>query len=450
MSDISVNTMSIARACHHRDMSESDHTVCVDMGAFIDASPSPYHAVATAAERLTAAGYAELSERDEWQPGPLRGFVRRGGSLVAWRLGDSDGGFRIVGAHTDSPNLRVKPRPDSGRAGFAQVGVEIYGGALLNSWLDRDLGISGRVALMNDDDSVPEERLVRIDRPVLRVPQLAIHLDREIREQGLKLDKQTHMAPIWRQGPAHEGAFIEWLGAETGFEPDRVRGFDLMAHDLTPSTLLGGSDEFFAAPRIDNLASCHGAVAALLGSRPDEASDTNATSVICLFDHEEVGSVSATGAAGVLLPRTLERIHGLHGESPTSLSVALARSACISADGAHATHPNYAERHEPDHRIHLNGGPVIKRNANARYATDATGQAIAEEACRRADVPFQLFVNRTDLACGSTIGPVTAAQLGITTVDLGMPQLSMHSARELCGSDDPAHMVASLSAFLSV
>jgi aspartyl aminopeptidase len=276
------------------------------------------------------------------------------------------------------------------------------------------------------------------------VPQLAIHLDREIHEQGLKLDKQLHMVPIWSAGEPEPGAFVEWLADEAGFSADRVRGWDLMTHDLTPSAPLGADGEFFAAPRIDNLASCHAAVTALLA-----AHDPDATGVVCLFDHEEIGSVSATGAAGVLLPRALERIHAL-GDADASLHVALGRSACISADGAHATHPNYADRHEPDHLIALNGGPVIKRNANVRYATDATGEAIAARALEHAEVPHQVFVNRTDLACGSTIGPVTAARLGITTVDMGMPQLSMHSARELCGRDDPSHMVAALSAFLTM
>lgn len=424
-------------------MSSAEHAIADDMGAFIDASPSPYHAVQTAAERLEAAGFTELARDEPWGTGAELGFARRGGGLVAWRRGtDPTAGFRIVGAHTDSPNLRIKPQPDTGRAGFAQLGVEVYGGVLLNSWLDRDLGISGRVALAEDDGIA--EQLVLVDRPVLRVPQLAIHLDREINSDGLRLNRQSHMAPIWQQGSPKAGAFIEWLGSEAGFDPARVRGWDLMTHDLTPSAPLGATDDFFAAPRIDNLSSCHAAVTALA-----DAAATTTTAVICLFDHEEVGSVSASGAGGSLLPTLLERIHRAAGGDAESLAVSLARSACISADGAHATHPNYAERHEPDHQVTLNRGPVIKRNANERYATDAVGQAIAEEACRAAGVPFQVFVNRTDLACGSTIGPITAAQLGVTTVDMGMAQLSMHSARELCGSEDPSRLTAALGAFLS-
>lgn len=420
-------------------MSSPDRAQALDLAAFIDASPSPFHAVATVAERLFDAGFTELDERESWDD-PLGGhFVRRDGTLVAW-LADPDRplqqGFAVVGAHTDSPNLRIKPRPDSGSAGFRQLAVEVYGGALLNSWLDRDLGVSGRLVV--ETDGALREVAVLVNRPVCRVPQLAIHLDREIHERGLQLNKQTHMSPIWSEGAMAEGAFLEWLTAEAGVPAASVRGWDLMVHDLQPSSLIGAHDEWLAAPRIDNLASCYAAIEALL------ASGTGTTTpVVCLFDHEEVGSVSAGGAAGSVLPTVLGRLT----PGGADLPVALARSACISADGAHATHPNYAERHEPSHHIALNKGPVIKRNANERYATNAVSQAIAEQACRRANVPFQHFVNRTDLACGSTIGPVTSAQLGIPTVDLGMPQLSMHSARELCGAEDPGFFVAALKAF---
>ncbi|MEM7285581.1 MAG: M18 family aminopeptidase [Actinomycetota bacterium] len=423
-------------------MTRLDHIDCHALGAFIDASPSPFHAVATAADRLVEAGFVEVGQADDWTTAGEAAFVRRAGSLVAWRLGSEPAaGFRIAGAHTDSPNLRIKPQPDTGRAGVAQLGVEVYGGVLLNSWLDRDLGISGRVAVAGDGI---EQHLVHIDRPVLRVPQLAIHLDREINTAGLQLNKQTHMAPMWHSGDVVDGGFRSWIADEIDVDPDAIRGWDLMTHDLTPSAVLGADASFYAAPRIDNLASCFAAIEALVA-----VDATAATTVACLFDHEEVGSVSASGAAGTLLPTAVERLHEAAGGTASSRPRALAVSSCISADGAHATHPNYAERHEPDHHVRLNGGPVVKRNANERYATDAMGQAIAEEACLAAGVPFQRFVNRTDLACGSTIGPVTAAGLGITTVDMGMAQLSMHSARELCGSDDPGRLARALEAYLA-
>ena len=425
-------------------MTLTGRAVAEDLAAFIDRSPSPYHAVASAVERLRDAGFQQLDETDPWPPAAGGAFVARGGALVAWLRApqhDARAGFRVVGAHTDSPNLRVKPNPDGGKAGYAQLGVEVYGGVLLNSWLDRDLGLSGRVAVRAADGGV-EMRLLLVHEALARVPQLAIHLDREVNDRGLVLNRQKHLAPVW--GLEHV-PFRAWLGERLGVDETRVAGFDLMFHDLQPAAFLGRDRTLLAAPRIDNLASCHAGLLALLEAA---ASPGAQVPVLCLFDHEEVGSVSSTGAGGALLPVLLERIHALGGGDRQSWPAAVARSACISADGAHATHPNYQEQHEPEHLIALNQGPVIKRNANARYATDAAGEALAEAACRAADVPFQRFVNRTDLACGSTIGPVTAAQLGMTTVDLGLAQLSMHSARELCGADDPAMLSAALSAFL--
>lgn len=427
----------------------SADAVCADLAAYIDASPSPYHAVESSAARLAAAGFVELDERSAWQD-VARGFVRRGGGLIAWAAPDdatTATPLRVVGAHTDSPNLRLKPRPDAGSVGIAKLGVEVYGGVLLNSWLDRDLGLSGRVALRSaSDDGSPEvtERLLVVDRPVARVPQLAIHLDREINERGLLLDRQRHLSPMWAEAAGERGTFALWLAEELMVEPDAIAGWDLMFHDLTPSRRLGRDDAWLAAPRIDNLASCHAGTEAIVAGGGTGSS----VAVLALFDHEEVGSMSATGAQGPLLSTVLTRRHEGAGGGADDFHRAIAASVCISADGAHATHPNMAERHEPEHHIAMNAGPVIKRNANERYATTGVGQAIAAEACRAAGVPHQLFVNRTDLACGSTIGPLTAAQLGMATVDMGIAQLSMHSARELCGASDPAMLVAALTAFV--
>jgi len=414
---------------------------------FIDASPSPYHAVATAAARLEDSGFVELSEAVGWGPEaaqPGGRFVKRGGSLVAWSTTaahTATSGFRIIGAHTDSPNLRVKPRPDTGRAGWRQLGVEVYGGVLLNSWLDRDLGLSGVVVTSGPQGA--ETHPLKVDRAILRVPQLAIHLDRDINERGLLLNKQTHLLPVWGTGDPQEGDFVAFLASELGVDAESVISWTLMTHDLTPSTFAGLNGEFLSAPRIDNLASCFAAVEALVS-----AGEGSRIPLICLFDHEEVGSVSSSGAAGALLPGLVNRIASSLGAEGDDLAVALARSVCVSADGAHATHPNYADRHDPEHQIQPNSGPVIKQNSNARYATGAASAATFAAACERAGVPYQWFVNRSDLACGSTIGPVTAAQLGIPTVDVGIPQLAMHSARELCGAADPAAFVAALGAFV--
>ena len=422
----------------------------LDLLTFIDASPSPFHACATAAERLMAAGFAEVREADAWTAGPGRCFLRRGGSLVAWVVGTGHGPtspFRIIGAHTDSPNLRVKPRPDTGQAGYRQLAVEVYGGALLNSWLDRDLGLSGRVAVRAGQGSA--ERLLRVDRPILRVPQLAIHLDRAIGERGLELNPQQHLVPVWGLGEPTPGGFGSFVADQVGVAPDDVLGWDLMAHDLTPSTLAGVDEELLSAPRLDNLCSSWAGLAALLVAADLAAEADGPVPVLVLFDHEEIGSTSDRGAGSTLLPVVLERLSGGLGGVRDDLFRALAGSLCASADMAHATHPNYVDRHEPGHRITLNGGPVLKVNSNLRYATDGVTAAAFVLACEQAGVPYQRYAHRTDLPCGSTIGPITAARLGIPTFDVGAPQLAMHSARELCGSADPEHYTRALSAFLT-
>jgi aspartyl aminopeptidase len=321
------------------------------------------------------------------------------------------------------------------------LAVEVYGGALLNSWLDRDLGLSGRVALSTGD-----VRLVRIDRPLARVAQLAIHLDREVNERGVVLDRQAHLAPLWGLGDPRPGELAELVADAIGVAPGAVLSYDLMLHDLTAPVLLGRDEELIAAPRLDNLCSCHAALLALqaVGAAP---ADAQHTAVVALFDHEEVGSLSSTGASGPLLESVLHRLARASGASDDDWHRMLASSVCVSADMAHAVHPNYPERHEPGHRPIPNAGPAIKTNASVRYGTDAVSAAVFIDACDRAGVPWQHFVSRSNIACGSTIGPITAARLGIPTVDVGCPQLSMHSARELMGAADPGYLAAALTAF---
>ncbi len=420
------------------------------MLTFIDASPSPFHACAEAAARLDAAGFSALAEPAPWPGEPGRHYIRRGGSLVAWATSaghTSTDGFRIIGAHTDSPNLRVKPQADTGRAGCRQLAVEVYGGALLNSWLDRDLGLSGRVVVRGP--AGPEERLVLVQRPLLRVPQLAIHLDREISASGLLLNAQQHLSPLWGLGDVTPGAFTAFVAEQLDVEPGAVLAWDLMLHDVTPSTVAGLHDELISAPRLDNLCSSWAGLEALLAVSVDDAPTPAQIPLVVLFDHEEIGSSSDRGAASTLLPAVTERIVlGLGGGRDEHLR-ALAASACCSADMAHATHPNYADRHEPGHPIALNGGPVLKVNSNLRYATDAESAALFVLACEQADVPLQRYAHRSDLPCGSTIGPITAARMGVRTFDVGAAQLAMHSARELCGADDPARYASAMAAFLS-
>ena len=411
---------------------------------YIDASPSPYHAVASARGILQTAGFSECSEREAWDDVRGRRYVARGGALIAWVANDPDPtnlGIHIVGAHTDSPNLRVKPNPDTSSAGWRQLAVEVYGGVLSNSWLDRDLGLSGQL-VMRDGTT----RLIHVDRPVARVAQLAIHLDRDVNDKGLILDKQTHLLPLLGLGTAEPGDFMRWLAAETGHDFSAVAGSNLMLHDLTPARTIGVSNELLAAGRIDNLFSAWAAVTALCG-----AEDTfGRVCVAALFDHEEIGSESTTGAAGPFLASTLDRIlHGLGVQDPDARGRTFAASTCVSADMAHSVHPNYADRHEPGHRPVPNGGPVIKVNVNQRYATDATTAAMFAAACERAGVPHQVFVSKNSQPCGSTIGPVTATRLGIATVDVGCAMLSMHSARELCGAADADLMLRALSSYLT-
>jgi aspartyl aminopeptidase len=420
------------------------------MLTFIDASPSPFHACATAAASLEAAGFTALEEPEAWPVAPGRHVVRRGGSLVAWHTGahhTATSGFRIIGAHTDSPNLRVKPHPDAGRAGCRQLAVEVYGGALLNSWLDRDLGLSGRVAVRGA--AGPEARLLLVDRPICRVPQLAIHLDREISANGLLLNAQQHLSPLWGVGDATPGTFRAFVADELAVGPDDVLAWDLMLHDLTPSTRVGVDEELISAPRLDNLCSSWAGLEALLAVAGDDDQAPDQIPLLVLFDHEEIGSTSDRGAASTLLPAITERIvRGLGGDRDEHLR-ALAASLCCSADMAHATHPNYADRHEPGHQIALNGGPVLKVNSNVRYASDAASSAAFVLACEQAAVPLQRYAHRSDLPCGSTIGPITAASMGVPTFDIGAPQLAMHSARELCGADDPSQYAAAMAAFLA-
>ena len=421
------------------------------MLTFIDASPSPFHACASAATQLEAAGFTRLAEADAWPAAPGGHYVQRGGSLVAWHTTPAHGpaaGFRVVGAHTDSPNLRVKPHADAGRVGYRQLAVEVYGGALLNSWLDRDLGLSGRVVLRGPTG--PVERLILIDRPLFRVPQLAIHLDRDISASGLLLNAQQHLSPLWGMGEVVAGTFRQLLADELHVDPAEILTSDLMLHDVTPSTFAGLAGDLISAPRLDNLCSAWAGLEALLEVAVPGAEVPRASiPLLALFDHEEIGSTSDRGAASTLVPAITERIVlGLGGTREDHLR-ALAVSMCCSADMAHATHPNYPDRHEPGHLIALNGGPVLKVNSNVRYATDGPSGAAFVLACEQAGVPLQRYAHRSDLPCGSTIGPITASTLGISTVDVGAPQLAMHSARELCGANDPARYAAAMAAFFA-
>ncbi|HEV7186584.1 MAG TPA: M18 family aminopeptidase [Blastococcus sp.] len=420
----------------------ADFALGDDLRSFVDASPSPGHAVAELARRLREAGFTELAEADSWSPAPGGAhYVVRHGSLVAFRVGSrpvSEAGLRIVGAHTDSPTFKVRPHSDVRQAGYRLVGVEPYGGGLWHTWLDRELTVAGRVALRGG-----ATRLVRLPGTPLRLPSLAIHLDRSVKE-GLTLDPQRHLVPVWDRDLGTEPGLAEALGDAVGVDPGDVVGHDLVLTDVQPAAAAGADGSWVAAPRLDNLGCCHSGLLALLAAGAGER-----TQVLVCNDHEEVGSGSMSGARGSFLEDVVGRLAAATDPAdPQAVHRAIARSVLVSADMAHAVHPTRSDRHETEHRPQLGGGPVLKVNANQAYATDAATGGWFIERCADAGVPVQHFVSRADLPCGSTIGPLTATRLGIATVDVGAPTLAMHSCRELVSAVDVPLMVSALTACL--
>jgi aspartyl aminopeptidase len=415
-----------------------------DLLGFIEAAPTPYHAVSEVAGRLSKAGFRRLSERDTWQLRPgERGFVvRGGGSIAAFRVGEkspAEAGFAVIGAHTDSPNLRLKPNAESSAHGYEQLLVEVYGGVLLSTWLDRDLGLAGRIVL--EDGST---RLVRLPGSIGRVPSLAIHLNRDVNTAGLTVNAQTQLLPLSALEVPDGGLELrERLAAAAGdgVTAKVICGSDLCLFDTQAPALGGARGELIFSARLDNLVSCHAALSALLASRDAAA----ATRVVVLYDHEEVGSESATGAGSQFLESVLVRLLACHAPTSDGFARAIAGSLLVSADMAHAVHPNYPDKHDKQHRPLLGRGPVLKVNVSQRYATDGPTAARFRAACAHAGVEPQQFVSRNDIGCGSTIGPIAAAGLGLRTVDVGGPMLSMHSCRELAASADVPVMIRVLT-----
>jgi aspartyl aminopeptidase len=412
-----------------------------DLGSFVAASPSSYHAAEEVARRAEAAGFTRLAEDAAWEvTHGGRYAVVRDGSVIAFTVPDAAGpttAFTIVGAHTDSTGFKLKPKPTThGAGGWWQVGVEVYGGPLLNSWLDRELELAGRVVTHDGT-----EHLVRTG-PMLRIPQLAIHLDRGVNDNGLTLDKQRHTQPVWGLGDAEGADVLAALAADAGVDPADIGGYDVVLADTQPARAFGAGQALFASARLDNLLSTHAGLTALL--RATGGADT--IQVFAAFDHEEIGSESRSGAAGPFLEDVLDRISAALGATAEDRARAFAASLHVSSDVGHAVHPNYTERHDPANRPVAGGGPILKINANQRYATDAHGAAAWSVACATAGVPTQEFVSNNSMPCGSTIGPISAARLGIRTVDIGVPILSMHSARELTAVVDPWYLARAMEA----
>jgi aspartyl aminopeptidase len=418
--------------------SELDHVA--DLAAFVEASPSSHHAAAEGARRLAKGGFAAQDESAEWSSEPGGHYVVRDGALIAWRIPDAPRSFmpfRILGSHTDSTGFTLKPRPDLSGYGWQQLGIEIYGAPLLNSWLDRDLGLAGRLVL--SDGST---QLVRTEA-IMRIPQLAIHLDRSVNDEGLKLDKQLHTAPVWSVG--HPGIqILDHVAKAAGCSAADIDGYDLRVYDTAKPAIFGPHQEFFASARLDNLSSMHASIVAMI-----KADAGDVIQMIAAFDHEELGSASRSGASGPLLADILTRISDGLGATLDQRHRSLAETFCLSADTGHAIHPNYPNRHDPANQPLLNSGPLLKINANQRYATDGRGMALWRRVCRRAGVRTQEFVTNNAVPCGSTIGPLTATRLGIATIDVGIPTLSMHSVRELAGTDDPLALARAMEAFLT-
>jgi aspartyl aminopeptidase len=419
---------------------------------FINASPTQFHAVAELQKTLIDNGFIELRETGEWQlvAGEKYFVTRNDSSMIAFIVGAQpaeETGFQIIGAHTDSPNLRLKPNSFYTSNGYSQLAVEVYGGVLLGTWTDRDLSLAGRVILVNKKKQT--SRLIRFNQPLLRIPQLAIHLNREVNEKGLILNKQKHLPPILSLstgGLSTEKKFMEMIAGELGCRPGEIISMDLALYDVQEGTLAGPDCEFIYAGRLDNLSSCHAATSALIAA-PQK---TKFTRVLAFYDHEEVGSETAQGGASPFLKHVLERIC-LHSARPReALMRAVAASLFISADMAHAVHPNYSDKHDSRHLPVINQGPVIKSHSGQRYATDAVSSAKFESLCKSAGVAVQKFVVRSDMMCGSTIGPITAANLGIRTVDVGNPMLSMHSIREMAGSRDHDDLIKVFQEFFTV
>jgi len=427
---------------------------------FLDASPTPFHAVANMAEALEEAGFKRLQPAEDWPTETrIKGFITHNdSSIIAFSgFGRSvtDQGIRLFGAHTDSPCLKLKPQPDLRRSGCLQLGVEVYGGALLNPWFDRDLSLAGRVAYLDKEGQL-SSCLVNWRQAVATIPSLAIHLDREA-NNNRSINPQSDLPVVLTllKGKAElkdkseqkgkpELSFSDLLLKQLSQQyPDHdiqtILDYELSFYDSQPAARVGLNNEFIASARLDNLLSCYTGLQAIIQA------DGQCPAILVCNDHEEVGSVSASGADGPLLHNLLLKLTGGTNELTQSLS----KSVLFSADNAHALHPNYADRHDENHGPLINMGPVIKINANQRYATNSLTSALYKQLSDEVGVPYQVFVVRSDMACGSTIGPITAAKLGVQTIDIGAPQWAMHSIRETCGSDDAYSLFKVTKAFMN-
>ena len=409
---------------------------------FLDASPTPFHAVAQLSTMLEASGFKPLNAFDNWSlvAGEKYFVTHNGSALIAFVVGQDDAwtrGIRMVGAHTDSPCLMVKPKPEIWTNGYLQLGVEVYGGALLNPWFDRDLSIAGRIVFQSAEGQLSHQ-LIDFEHPVATIPSLAIHLDRDA-NKNRSVNPQKDLPPILMQ-VTEKMDFRQLLASRFLSPNDQVLDYELCFYDTQGTAIVGLGNEFFSSARLDNLLSCY------VGAQAIAQADGSHHCLLFLSDHEEVGSVSASGADGPFLESVIERML-----SPSvGASQVLGRSLLVSCDNAHAVHPNFKTAHDAQHQPKLNGGPVIKTNVKQRYATNSLTSGRFRKLCSDADIPLQTFVSRSDVGCGSTIGPIAAARLGIPTIDVGIPQLAMHSCRETAGAEDPILLAMALESFFNL
>lgn len=468
---------------------EQEYCVVSDLIDFLNASPTAFHAVEEAKRRLKNAGYEQVSERQDWklEAGKRYFFTRNHSTIVAFAIGKkyvAGNGFYIVGAHTDSPCLKLKPVSKVTKGGFLEVGVQTYGGGLWHTWFDRDLTVAGRVIVKEEKDGSVSysHRLVRIEEPIMRVPTIAIHLERTVNTDGFKVNTQSQLLPVLatsikaelnkavaENGPVkseevqadgkksdqgmisskHHSLVLEMIANQIGCEVDDICDFELQACDTQPSVIAGAAKEFIFSGRLDNLCSSFCSLKALIDATSSESDleDESGVRMVALFDHEEVGSDSAQGAGSPVMLDALSRITSSFNSDSKLLPKAIQKSYLVSADMAHALHPNYMDKHEENHQPKLHGGLVIKHNANQRYATNAVTSFLFREIATKHNLPTQDFVVRNDMGCGSTIGPILASGVGIRTVDVGAPQLSMHSIREMCAVDDVKYSYEHFKAF---
>mgnify|MGYP000249851281 CR=1 FL=1 len=420
---------------------------------FIDESPSAFHAVKSIENKLISFDFKALKETDIWniKPGGRYYIIRDDSSIICFVLGKkllTETGYRILGAHTDSPGLKIKPNAVKNSDGLLRLGVEIYGGPILATFTDRDLSIAGRISYKTEEGHIAS-KLVKFDQALLRLPNLAIHMNRKVNEEGLKLHKQNELALILSAAVEEQLSakyLHELLANASGIDADKILSWELNVYDTQKGSFWGDQQQFYADSQLDNLASCHAGIHAMLN---ESTLDSDTTLVCALFDHEEIGSESTKGANGCFLPDTLQRIAFASNVNEEDYQRALAKSFMISADMAHAYQPNFPSAYEPEHKVTVNKGPVIKVNANHRYSSESISEAMFIQWCEMSDVPYQTYSHRTDIPCGSTIGPITSAKLGVRSIDVGNPMWAMHSIRESAGVEDHHYMIKVINTFFT-